>query len=377
MCTKNLFNILQMRPFICFRRRDAKSFGQDVSLVEIPQDLISKYFENIKYSTVSYFERMSIRKRNEFLESDGSDEELDNGYDSDAIEESRGTIAGRGSKRRRLEHTSDEGPLNEIGEDESAETNGVERAEAGQTNGDYGQPGYDEDDTTRIVDDQMNTLKSSTPKQVAAAQKAARKSGVVYISRVPPFMKPQTLRHFLAPHAPKGIGRLFLTPEDHAAHTRRVKSGGNKKKSFTDGWVEFVSKKDAKIAVETLNGNIIGGKKGNFYHDDLWSMKYLKGFKWSHLTEQIANENAERAARMREEVRRTRQENKAFVEDVERGKMLEGMELKRKARGGGREGDGSSGRRRPEKEFKQKEAQKSRNAEEPSDQASRMQRMIF
>ena len=212
-------------------------------------------------------------------------------------------------------------------------------------------------------------------KQVAKAQKAARRSGVIYISRVPPFMKPQTLKHFLAPHAPKGLGRLFLTPEDQAAHSRRVKSGGNKKKLYTDGWVEFTSKREAKIAVETLNGNIIGGKKGNFYHDDLWSMKYLHGFKWDHLTEQIANENAERTARMREEIRKTRQENRAFVEDVERGKMLEGMEAKRKARQ--RSNGGEAVANRPEKEFKQKAVQKSRKAEDSSGAAARLQGMVF
>ena len=30
-----------------------------------------------------------------------------------------------------------------------------------------------------------------------------------------------------------------------------------------------------------------GGKKSGFYHDDIWNIKYLSGFKWSHLTEQI------------------------------------------------------------------------------------------
>lgn len=316
---------------------------------------------------------MSVRKRNEFLEDNESDEGLENGYDSDANEESRGAISGRRSKRRRLEEVSDEDSFNGIAEDGLYVT---VSHEVEQANGDHGHPQESEDGSGKEIGRDIDTplLKGSTPKQVAAAQKAARRTGVVYISRVPPFMKPQTLKHFLAPHAPKGIGRIFLTPEDHAAHTRRVKSGGNKKKSFTDGWVEFVSKKDAKIAVETLNGNIIGGKKGNFYHDDLWSMKYLKGFKWNHLTEQIANENAERAARMREEVRRTRQENKAFVEDVERGKMLEGMESKREAKGGR---DVPVVKSRPEKEFKQKPAQKSRKSEKLSDQASRMQRMIF
>jgi ESF2/ABP1 family protein len=142
-------------------------------------------------------------------------------------------------------------------------------------------------------------------------------------------MKPATLKHYLTPYGE--IGRVFLTPEDPVAQKQRVRNGGNKKKSFTDGWVEFINKKDAKAAAETLNGNIIGGKKGNFYHDDMWNMKYLTGFKWSHLTEQIANENAERAARLRAEVARTRRENKSFVEDVERSKMLEGMRAKKAA----------------------------------------------
>lgn len=141
-------------------------------------------------------------------------------------------------------------------------------------------------------------------------------------------MKPQTVKHLLAPYGE--IGRIFLTPEDPAAHTRRVKSGGNKKRSFTDGWVEFLHKRDAKLVAETLNASIIGGKKGGWYHDDVWNIKYLKGFKWHHLTEQIANENAERAARLRTEIAQTTRENKAFMQNVERAKMLQGMQEKRK-----------------------------------------------
>jgi ESF2/ABP1 family protein len=213
----------------------------------------------------------------------------------------------------------------------------------------------------------------TAPKSVLRAEKAARKSGVVYISRVPPFMKPHTLKHFLEEHAPKGLGRIFLTPEDHTRYLQRKKSGGNKKKSFTDGWVEFVSKNDAKAAASILNGNIMGGKKGNYYHDDLWNMKYLKGFKWSHLTEQIAAENAEREARLREEIRRTRKENKAFVEDIERGKALEGMDNKRKSKGS------TVTTKRPEREFKQAKAQgsasRSKEAQQPD--VKRALSMIF
>lgn len=176
-------------------------------------------------------------------------------------------------------------------------------------------------------------LKPLTQKQLLASQKASSKTGVIYISRVPPFMKPQTVKHLLSPYGE--IGRIFLTPEDPAAHTRRVKSGGNKKRSFTDGWVEFLDKKNAKIVAETLNAQIIGGKKGGWYHDDVWNIKYLKGFKWHHLTEQIANENAERAARLRAEISQTTRENKLFLQNVEKAKMLDGIEAKRKKKQGG------------------------------------------
>ncbi|KEQ59600.1 uncharacterized protein M437DRAFT_56293 [Aureobasidium melanogenum CBS 110374] len=259
---------------------------------------------------------MTSRKRNEFLDHGLSDEEEDAGYNSEEQEESRGA---RSIKRRRVEQDSDNDSQDFDDEDEEAldKTSAID----------------DEDDNDTLepatTSTKEKTVKPLTQKQLLKAQKAAKKTGVIYISRIPPFMKPATLKHYLSPYGE--IGRVFLTPEDPVAQKQRVRNGGNKKKSFTDGWVEFINKKDAKDAAETLNGNIIGGKKGNFYHDDMWNMKYLTGFKWSHLTEQIANENAERAARLRAEVARTRRENKSFVEDIERSKMLEGMRAKKAA----------------------------------------------
>ncbi|SMQ53853.1 unnamed protein product [Zymoseptoria tritici ST99CH_3D7] len=328
---------------------------------------------------------MPIRKRNEFLDGGDSEEELENGSDSDA-EEGRAAIGGHANKRRRVD-TESEGSLSEA-EDEVKEEKVVEEKAVEEKSGkgkrakenksgkgedtrfdfsnfEDAEPPADDQDEDIAQDDNADTpptlplkpaKKSSDLKQYEAAQRALRKSGVIYISRVPPFMKPHTLKHLLEPHAPSGLNRIFLTPEDPTQHTKRVKNGGNKKKSFTDGWVEFTSKREAQRAAELLNGNIIGGKKGGFYHDDLWNVKYLKGFKWNHLTEQVANENAERAARTREEIRRTRKENKAFVEDVERGKMLEGMEGKarrKKERGG----EGGEVRRR-KLEFTQRKAKR-------------------
>lgn len=364
-------------------RRFSRSFSQTKSwdgcrLRAIPNFLHVKAarLEYINFYSVA---RMAVRKRNEYLEGDDSEEELDTGYDSDAAEESKDAVTGRASKRRKTDVESDEesfhsfaddgaddGEPEDVGKPSTKPTASGSKADRFILGSDF-----DDDDNQNAPgsgsEDEDAALappssKPRTPKSVAAAEKAARKSGVVYISRVPPFMKPQTLRHYLTPHASKGLGRIFLTPEDHTQHVTRVKRGGNKKKSFTDGWVEFTSKSEAQAAAAMLNGGIIGGKKGGFYYDDLWNMKYLRGFKWGHLTEQIANENAERAARLREEVRRTRKENKSFLLDVERGKMLETMEAKKRAK---RKGEGDGGLEgvaevkpaRPAREYKQRKVQ--------------------
>lgn len=357
---------------------------------------------------------MSLRKHNEFLDVDESDAEGSDGYQSDNLERGRGAIGGNAIKRRKVDSDRDEdsedeeairqraktqgGPdVPEIGNQADGDSKDIQKApqrddrfddfgtdqedfdvapgevESGNAAGDAAKPGSPKP---------KPLSKSSALKAAERAEKAARKSGVIYISRVPPFMKPHTLKHYLEPQAPKGLGRIFLTPEDHANYLQRKKAGGNKKKSFTDGWVEFNSKSDAKMATSTLNGNIIGGRKGGYYHDDLWNMKYLKGFKWSHLTEQIAAENAEREARMRDEIRKTKKENKAFLDDFERGKMLENMDTKRKAKaesGNVPAVDDEKSVKRPRRQFEQSKVQpkskRSKDAERPD--AQRALSMIF
>lgn len=128
-------------------------------------------------------------------------------------------------------------------------------------------------------------LKALTQAELLASKAATAKTGVVYLSRIPPFMKPQKVRDLLARFGK--IGRVFLAPEDPKAHSKRVKFGGNKKRDFVEGWIEFLNKREAKLAAETLNTNTVGGKKGSYYYDDVWNIKYLPKFKWHHLQAQI------------------------------------------------------------------------------------------
>lgn len=76
---------------------------------------------------------------------------------------------------------------------------------------------------------------------------------------------------------------------DPSIRKRRRKQGGNKKQRYTEGWVEFVDKRIAKKVALVLNNNHVGGKKHGFYHDDLWNIKYLRKFRWTHITEKTSN----------------------------------------------------------------------------------------
>jgi len=121
---------------------------------------------------------------------------------------------------------------------------------------------------------------------ITDSQFAIAKTGVLYLSRIPPRLTPQKIRQLLAPFG-SPILRIFLAPESTEEYTRRTKAGGAKKRRFIEGWIEFEDKKVAKRVAESLNAERIGSKKGDFLYDDLWCLKYLPKFKWHHLTEQI------------------------------------------------------------------------------------------
>lgn len=46
-------------------------------------------------------------------------------------------------------------------------------------------------------------------------------------------------------------------------------------KSFTEGWVEFESKKIAKYVAATLNNTQVSSKKKSKFYDVIWNIKYL------------------------------------------------------------------------------------------------------
>ena len=281
---------------------------------------------------------MATRKRNEWLDADDSDEE-ERDYESE--DESRSRML-KATKRRKIDHDSES--------DDAADDHLSDNAD---------QDDHDDDDDDDPLDNpaaelaHLEKLQATLPsglklqagklsKPLPLPSKPSKdKSGVIYLSRVPPFMKPNVLRSLLTPYG--AIGRIFLTPEPSTSRAQRLRTGGTRRKLFLDGWVEFLAKKDAKFVAENLNAQIMGGKKRGRWHDEVWNVKYLSGVKWAHLVEQIQNENAERAARLRVEIAKGKKENERFLENVERGKMLGGIEAKRKAKGEGVDGEERTG----------------------------------
>jgi ESF2/ABP1 family protein len=261
---------------------------------------------------------MATRKRNEFLDVEESDDD-ERGYDSE--DESRARML-PSAKRQKHDHESEDEQEGEESQDDLAD-------EEEDIPDDYSK-NTELAHLEKIIAGLPSDLKSKVNKPTPLSQLTKDKSGVVYLSRVPPFMKPMVLRSLLAPYG--AVGKIFLTPEPATSRTQRLRGGGTRRKLYLDGWVEFLRKKDAKFVAENLNAQIMGGKKRGRWHDEVWNIKYLSGIKWNHLVETIANENAERAARLRFEIGRGRLENKAFLENMEQGKMIQGIETTRKNR---------------------------------------------
>ncbi|KAI8826700.1 uncharacterized protein EV422DRAFT_511113 [Fimicolochytrium jonesii] len=183
-------------------------------------------------------------------------------------------------------------------------------------------------DPHALISKPLANAKPLTAKALAKFQEKQQATGVVYLSRIPPFMRPVKLRQLLARYG--ALGRIYLAPEDPKITARRKKYRKNKRQNYTEGWVEFLDKKVGRRVAEHLNGKQIGGKKRSFYYDDLWNMKYLPKFKWNHLTEQIAYELKVREQRLKTEMAQAKKETKEYVKNVERAKMVEAIEERKR-----------------------------------------------
>mmetsp|Transcript_2690 Transcript_2690/g.4184 ORF Transcript_2690/g.4184 Transcript_2690/m.4184 type:complete len:286 (+) Transcript_2690:229-1086(+) len=160
-----------------------------------------------------------------------------------------------------------------------------------------------------------------------------QKRGVLYIARIPPRMNPTKIKSLLSDFGT--VTRVYLVEEDKSVRKRRQKQsgGGAGGKRYVEGWVEMEDKSVAKRLGMVLNNTPISNHKRSVHYGDLWNVKYLRKFQWSHLTEKVAYERRVREQKLRVEMMQARRENAAYTQLVEAGKKLDKIEERKRKRG--------------------------------------------
>ncbi|GFR51031.1 hypothetical protein Agub_g13359 [Astrephomene gubernaculifera] len=174
---------------------------------------------------------------------------------------------------------------------------------------------------------QRKAKKVLSKRKLERVKEASDRRGIVYVSRIPPHMKPHKLRQLLEPFGE--LGRVYCAPEDPSLRRMRKKKGGNSGKNFTEGWVEFEDKRRAKRAALALNGQPMGGSKRSAYHYDLWTIKYLPKFKWDTLTEEINYQRAVREQRLVAEISAAKRERDFYLSRVDKAKAIDAIQERR------------------------------------------------
>jgi len=143
-----------------------------------------------------------------------------------------------------------------------------------------------------------------------------KKPGIIFLSTIPPGFNVTTTIAFFSQFGK--VGRVFLQPDMKEKAKRKDKLARN----FTEGWIEFLSKRDAKAVASNLNNTLVGGKKRSKAHDVLWNIKYLPKFKWTNLSERLAYEKAVHHQRLRTEISQAKREADFFKANVEKSKRM-------------------------------------------------------
>ncbi|CAI5475133.1 unnamed protein product [Closterium sp. Yama58-4] len=312
-----------------------------------------------------------LEEREEDEEEGEGEGEEEEGEEADEGDEGKEEEEGEEGEDNEEEEEGEEGEENEEGD--AAAARGLDRLrtneDATEGRSDYSESDSDEGDTERSGSDgddgtmgAENGLgngqkrrkgegdagdeqgEGGKRKQAKLAKgKKRHKTGVCYLSRIPPRMKPLKLRHLLSPHAE--ILRIYLAPEDPAARQRRRAAGGSRNKNFTEGWVEFARKRDAKRVAAVLNGQPMGGKNRSHHRFDLWTIKYLKRFKWDNLSEEMVREQ-----KLEAEMRVAAKERDAYVTRVQHSKVLQRRQAKaaKKAKPAAEGAEGGEGAAQPQ-----------------------------
>lgn len=142
------------------------------------------------------------------------------------------------------------------------------------------------------------------------------KYGIVYLSYIPEGLNVRLIHEIMSQHGE--VGRIYLEPEVN----------NKKRRTYSEGWVEFKKKRVAKAVADTLNGSPLNfGKKHNKINGQIWSVKYLHRFKWTHLTEQLAHDRAVMEQKRRFELGQAKKHVDFYQKMTEKSQKLKKFKL--------------------------------------------------
>eukprot|EP01132_Coremiostelium_polycephalum_P002725 gene2725-3383_t len=156
--------------------------------------------------------------------------------------------------------------------------------------------------------------------KILELQKTNENKGIIYLSVIPPHMKPAKLKQLLLKHGE--VTRMYLV----RANVERKK---HRNDMFKEGWIEFSDKKVARHIATVLNNQPMGGKPRDVHKDCLWNIRYLPKFKWHHLQDKLVTARMERDKKLKLELSRIRKENSQLLEQVEKSKYVNEKESRK------------------------------------------------
>ena len=174
-----------------------------------------------------------------------------------------------------------------------------------------------EEDENQLIEDINEKYKymneTNDELTVEELREKIRRSGVLYMSRVPIGMRIIDIRKLLDDY---GIQRCYFVP-----YKKKLQNvDGKRVQAYKEGWIEFEDKIYAKLAEYQLNGKPIGGNKKCIYRDELWNLKYLHKFKWNDLVESMTLEKKIQEKEFKIEIAQSKRENDFIIKNYEKSK---------------------------------------------------------
>ncbi|CAJ0961329.1 unnamed protein product, partial [Mesorhabditis belari] len=199
----------------------------------------------------------------------------------------------------------------------------------------------EENDQTNEIEEEMEEKPEDIEEDFVDPERKQHKSGVVYFSAIPTGFNVDKITMEMNRYSKGCVGRVYLVP---TKSSEKLKNGSaresddrkTKKRHLTykEGWIEFTRKSVAKHLARSLNGMPVQVRTKHPASGLLWLCKYLPGFKWIHLMEQLDYERKVNMQRMKMEIARAKRVAEHFSEQVEKGKNLKKLEEKVLKKGG-------------------------------------------